>query len=104
MIVITESNFEAEVLKSNIPVLVDFWATWCAPCLKIEPIVEELSKQYAGKIKFGKLNVEEHPMIPPRFGIRSIPALLLFKNGAVFSQITGSQPKRTLESRLMESI
>ncbi|MDD5765114.1 MAG: thioredoxin [Candidatus Marinimicrobia bacterium] len=102
MIVITESNFEQEVLKSKIPVLVDFWATWCAPCLKIAPIVEELSTQFAGKIKFGKVNVEEQPSISPKFGIRSIPTLLLFKNGNVFSQITGFQPKRSLESKLME--
>ncbi|MFA4838252.1 MAG: thioredoxin [Candidatus Neomarinimicrobiota bacterium] len=102
MIVITESNFETEVLKSNIPVLVDFWATWCAPCLKIAPIVEELSTKYTGKIKFGKVNVEEQPSIPPKFGIRSIPTLLLFKNGIVFSQITGFQPKRALESKLRE--
>jgi len=102
MIIITESNFEQEVLKSNIPVLVDFWATWCAPCLKIAPIVEELSTQFSGRIKFGKVNVEEQPSISPKFGIRSIPTLLLFKNGKVFSQITGFQPKRTLESKLME--
>lgn len=102
MLELTDKNFENEVLKSDIPVLVDFWATWCAPCLKFAPIVEDLSKEYEGRIKFGKVNVENNQSIPQKYGIRSIPTLLLFKNGVVFSQITGFQPKRKLESKLLE--
>ena len=102
MLELNEGNFEAEVQKSDIPVLVDFWATWCAPCLKIGPIVEELAVEYAGKLKVGKVNVENAQMLAQRFGIRSIPTLLLFKDGKVVSQIIGLQPKKNLAAKINE--
>jgi len=102
MLEFTDANFEQEVLKSDIPVLVDFWATWCMPCLKIAPIVEELSEEYQGKLKVGKVNVEENQTIPRQYGIRSIPTLLIFKDGQVFSQIVGMQAKRNLEEKIRE--
>ncbi len=102
MLELNEGNFEAEVQKSDIPVLVDFWATWCAPCLKIGPIVEELAVEYAGKLKVGKVNVENAQMLAQRFGIRSIPTLLLFKDGKVVSQIIGLQPKKNLAAKIDE--
>ena len=100
----TDANFEKEVIKSDVPVLVDFWAAWCAPCLKIAPIVKELSGEFNGKMKFGKLNVENVQSIPRQYGIRSIPTLLIFKNGQVFSQIIGMQPKRNLEEKIREAL
>ncbi len=93
-------NFETEVEKSNQPVLVDFWATWCAPCLKIAPIVEELAKKYAGKLKVGKVNVEVAPQIAQKYGVRSIPTLLFFKNGRVVSQVIGAQSQKVLEEKI----
>lgn len=102
MLEFTDANFEQEVIKSDIPVLIDFWATWCMPCLKIAPIIEELSSEYQGKMKFGKLNVEENQLVPQKYGIRSIPTLLIFKNGQVFTQIVGLQPKRNLEEKIRE--
>ena len=102
MLEFTDANFEEEVIKSELPVLIDFWATWCMPCLKIAPIVEELSGEYQGKVKFGKMNVEENQNTPQKYGIRSIPSLLIFKNGQVASQIVGMQPKRNLEGKIRE--
>jgi len=102
MLEFTDANFEKEVIQSDVPVLVDFWAIWCMPCLKIAPIVEELSGEYQGKMKFGKMNVEENPNTPQKYGIRSIPTLLIFKNGQVVSQIVGMQAKRNLEGKIRE--
>ena len=102
MLEFTDANFEEEVIKSELPVLIDFWATWCMPCLKIAPIVEELSGEYQGKVKFGKMNVEENQNTPQKYGIRSIPTLLIFKNGQVASQIVVMQPKRNLEGKIRE--
>ncbi len=104
MLEFTDANFEQEVIKSDIPVLVDFWATWCMPCLKIAPIVEELSEEFKGKMKFGKVNVEGNQTVPQQYGIRSIPTLLIFKTGQVFSQIVGMQPKRNLEEKIREAL
>lgn len=102
MLEFSDANFEQEVIKSEVPVLVDFWATWCMPCLKIAPIVEELSGEYDGKMKFGKVNVEENQTVPQKYGIRSIPTLLIFKGGQVVSQIVGMQAKRNLEKKILE--
>ena len=104
MVEFTQSNFNAEVEQPNLPVLVDFWATWCAPCLKLMPVVEELAQKYNGKMKFGKVNVENSPQIAQKFGIRSIPTLLIFKNGKIMAQITGAQPKKNIEEKILEVI
>ncbi len=104
MVEFTQSNFNAEVEQSDLPVLVDFWATWCAPCLKLMPVIEELAQKYNGKVKFGKVNVEHAPQIAQKFGIRSIPTLLIFKNGKIMAQITGAQPKKNIEEKILEVI
>ena len=104
MVEFTQSNFKAEVEQSDLPVLVDFWATWCAPCLKLMPVIEELAQKYNGKMKFGKVNVEHAPQIAQKFGIRSIPTLLIFKNGKIMAQITGAQPKKNIEEKILEVI
>ena len=88
----TDQNFQAEVLDSKTPVLVDFWAEWCMPCRIVGPIVEELAKEYEGKLKVGKLNVDENHT-PSHYGIMSIPSLLIFKNGQVVKQMVGAQSK-----------
>lgn len=90
---VTDANFEQEVLKSSIPVLIDFWAPWCGPCKAIAPIVDELAKDYAGKLKVVKLNVDDNPETPARYGVRGIPNLLIIKNGQVKDQIVGAVPK-----------
>ena len=87
------NDFKSEVVESDTPVLVDFWAEWCGPCKVIAPVVEELAKDYEGKIKFGKVNVDDHNMVASEYGVRSIPTLLIFKNGAVVNQIVGAVPK-----------
>ena len=91
---VTDKNFETEVINSDIPVLIDFWAPWCAPCRAIGPVVDELAKDYNGKLKVVKMNVDDNPLTPSRFGVRSIPNLLLFKNGQVKDQIVGAVPKQ----------
>jgi thioredoxin 1 len=97
---ITDSSFELEVLQSDTPVLVDFWAEWCGPCRIIGPVVEELAGEYDGKAKITKLNVDENPQISMKYGIRSIPSLLIFKNGEVVDQIVGAVPKNVLKRQL----
>ena len=87
------NDFKSEVVESDTPVLVDFWAEWCGPCKVIAPVVEELAKDYEGKVKFGKVNVDDHNMVASEYGVRSIPTLLIFKNGAVVNQIVGAVPK-----------
>jgi len=93
---VTDSNFELEVMKSSTPVLVDFWAPWCGPCRDIAPIVEELAEDYAGRLKVVKVNVDDNPQAPARFGVRGIPNLIIVKNGQVAEQIVGRVPKRDL--------
>ncbi len=93
---VTDANFEQEVLKSDLPVLVDFWAAWCAPCRAIAPAVDELATEYAGRLKVAKLNVDENPRTPALYGIRGIPNLIIFKGGQVKDQILGAVPKRNL--------
>jgi thioredoxin 1 len=97
---VTDANFDDEVLKSNIPVLVDLWAVWCGPCKMIEPIVDEISNEYAGKLKVGKLNVDENPQIATKYGVRSIPTLFLFKNGELKDQIVGAVPKKQIVNKV----
>jgi len=96
----TDSNFEEEVLNSENPVLVDFWAEWCGPCRMIGPIVEELAGEYDGKAKIGKVNVDHNPEVSVKYGIRSIPSLLIFKGGEVVDQIVGAVPKSQLKNQL----
>ena len=97
----SDQNFEQDVLKSPQPVLVDFWATWCAPCRMMSPTVDALAVEYAGRAKVGKLNVDENIAVASRYGIRSIPTLLLFKGGKIQEQLVGTAPKDTL-SRLLD--
>jgi len=97
---ITDANFEQEVLNSSTPVLIDFWAVWCGPCRMIAPIVEELSAEYDGKVKIGKMNVDENRNIPAKYGIRSIPTLLVFNNGEVVDKLVGAVPKNSITDKL----
>ena len=92
----TDASFEQDVLKSDTPVLVDFWAEWCGPCRMIGPSLEEISKELDGKLKIVKINIDENPMAPTRYGVRSIPTLLLFKNGQVAATKIGALPKSKL--------
>ena len=97
---ITEQNFDQEVEKSNVPVLIDMWAAWCGPCRIIGPVVEELAGKYQGKMKVGKLNVDDHPQVAGRFRIMNIPTLLLFKGGQEVDRIVGVVPKEELARRI----
>ncbi|TAK56123.1 MAG: thioredoxin [Bacteroidetes bacterium] len=97
---INDTNFEAEVVKSEKPVLIDFWAIWCGPCKAIAPVVEEIAKEYDGKLKVGKLDVDANPRTAMQFGIRSIPTLLVFKGGSVVEQIVGAVPKHKLLEKI----
>jgi thioredoxin 1 len=94
---VTDANFEAEVLKSSLPIVIDFWAEWCAPCRQIAPIVKDLSAQYDGKVKVVKMNIDENPATPGKYGVRAIPTVLAFKNGTVVGQITGARPRSAFE-------
>lgn len=101
---ITDKNFKEEVLKSPLPVLVDFWATWCSPCKILSPIIEELAKEYMGKIKIGKLNVEENQNIPTQYGIMSIPTIIFFKDGKILNQLVGALTKQQLKQKIEEIV
>lgn len=96
----TDDSFEEDVLNSDTPVLVDFWAEWCGPCRMVGPVVDELAGEYEGKAKIGKVNVDENSEISTKYGIRSIPSLLIFKNGEVVDQIVGAVPKNQLKKQL----
>ena len=97
---ITQQNFEDEVLGSSVPVLVDFWATWCGPCRMLSPLVDELAEKYEGKVKFGKINVDEQPRLAMNYGVESIPTLLLFKDGRAVDKSIGVVPKSSIEQML----
>ena len=97
---LTDGNFDQEVLKSSVPVLVDFWAEWCGPCKMVAPILDELATEYDGKIKIGKVNIDEFQALATEYGIRAIPTLLLFKDGQVADQIVGLRSKRDFTSKL----
>lgn len=99
-----DHNFEDEVLKSNLPVLVDFWAPWCGPCKSIAPIVAEIAAEYEGKLKVAKLNVDDHPATASRYGIRGIPNLIILKAGTVKEQIVGAVPKARLVSAIEKAL
>jgi len=96
----TDENFETEVIQSDLPVLVDFWAEWCGPCKMIAPSVEELATDFAGKARVGKVDVDSNQAVASKYGIRSIPSLLIFKGGEVVEQIVGAVPKAQLQSKL----
>lgn len=99
----TSDNFSAEVIESDTPVLVDFWAEWCGPCRVIAPVVDEIATEYLQKVKVGKLNVDNHNQVASQYGVRSIPALLIFKNGAVANQIVGAVPKNKI-TEILDSV
>jgi thioredoxin 1 len=97
---LTDANFASEVLKSALPVLVDFWAPWCGPCRQIAPVIEELSAENAGSIKVGKVNIDDNPQSAQQYGVASIPTLMLFKGGEVVERFVGIQPKARLQKAL----
>jgi thioredoxin 1 len=101
---VTDSNFESEVLKSSLPVLVDFWAVWCAPCRAIAPHVEAIATEFAGKVRVGKCDIDANPGIPSQFEVRSIPTLLLFKDGKVMGQLVGAVPRAKLDDFVKKAL
>lgn len=100
----TDSNFKQEVLESELPVLVDFWATWCGPCKSIAPHIDELAKEYSGKIKIGEVDVDNNSKIPTDYGIMSIPTIIFFKKGKVMDQFTGAASKLELKRKIEENL
>jgi len=101
---LSDDTFENDVLKSTVPVLVDFWASWCAPCKAISPVVDGLAAEYEGKVKVGKLNVDENPATPGQYGVRGIPTLILFKDGKIVDQVVGAVPKNQLEGLIKKAL
>lgn len=99
-----DDNFESEVLQSGIPVLVDFWATWCAPCKAIAPVIDTIAEEYDGKVKVGKVNVDDNPGTPGKYGVRGIPTVILFKDGKVVDQVVGAVPKAQLEALIKKAL
>ncbi|MCD6261776.1 MAG: thioredoxin [Deltaproteobacteria bacterium] len=97
---VTDQSFDEEIINSDIPALVDFWAEWCGPCRMVGPVIDELANEYAGKVKIAKVNVDDNRQIPARFGIRNIPTMILFKNGQPVQTIIGARPKEELAKEL----
>lgn len=103
-VAVTDATFDTEVTKSDIPVVVDFWAEWCGPCKQIGPALEELSEQFDGQVKIAKINVDENPNSPAQMGVRGIPALFLFKDGQVVSNKVGAAPKAALQTWIQDAL
>lgn len=101
---VSDSTFDTLVLKSEIPALVDFWASWCAPCRAIAPIVDEMATQYNGKVRVAKMNVDENPATPGKYGVRGIPTLILFKGGKVVDQLVGAVPKNQIKELIEKGL
>lgn len=101
---LTDSSFHSEVLKSELPVLVDFWAPWCGPCKTIGPSIEEIAKEFDGKLKVGKINIDDNPAVATRYGVMSIPTLLFFKDGKVIEQMVGALGKADLRKKIIASL
>jgi thioredoxin 1 len=102
IIEISDGSFDQEVVKSDLPVLVDFWAPWCGPCRSIAPVIDELSNEFGGQLKFAKCNVDDNPKTPGQFGIRAIPTLIIFKDGKVSEQITGAVSKSQIAAAIVK--
>jgi thioredoxin 1 len=101
---VTDANFDQEVLQSDLPIVIDFWAEWCAPCRAIAPIVKDLAAQYDGKVKVVKMNIDENPGTPGKYGVRALPTVLAFKGGTVVEQITGARPKSAFEDMVQKLV
>lgn len=101
---VSDANFEQLVLKSDVPALVDFWASWCAPCRAIAPVIEEMAAQYNGKVRITKMNVDENPSTPGKYGVRGIPTLILFKDGKVLDQLVGAVPKTQIKDLIEKAL
>ncbi len=101
---LTDTNFKKEVLESDLPALVDFWAPWCGPCRMVAPIIDELAKEYRNKLRICKINVDENPRVATQYGVMSIPALIFFKNGKVIEQVAGALSKPELKRKIEENL
>lgn len=101
---LTDGNFEAEVLRADVPTLVDFWAVWCGPCKQIAPIVDAVADEYKGRLKVAKMDVDHHQIVPQQYGVRSVPTLLIFKGGKVVGQFIGTFPRSKLEAELAKHL
>ncbi len=101
---LTDTNFESEVLQSDVPTLVDFWAVWCGPCKQIAPLVDALADEYKGRLKVAKMDVDHHQMVPQQFQVKSIPTLLIFKGGKVVAQLVGAMPRSKLEAEIQKHV